>query len=215
MASNKDIPMGYNNSLIQQALQDGDAGIAAQRQAGMNTINESQQQMYDMLGRMQLQQERQIADQRIAALRSGQTSSQLAAMEMQNLQAGQIGATSILQDARNQRLALEQEFAGKKDMNRYYMLEMLNQNIKDSSAIDAQKFAASGAMQAAEALGSSDPELVLRYINAMTGNELDSSALKAIQEILNPTTKKNEVKSKTKETAQVDAEYEAVQSLFE
>lgn len=182
MANKYNVPDDYNHSLVQEALRAGDAGIAQQRQAGMNTINQAEQSMYDMLGRMQLQNERDIADQRIKALRSGQTSSQLAAMELQNLQAGQIGATSIMQDARNQRMMMEQEYAGQENMNRYYMLEMLGQNNKDLAAIEAQRYASSDLQQLVE-LFETDPATAVAMYKNMLNMDLDDNEQELIDNI--------------------------------
>jgi hypothetical protein len=143
MADKYNIPTGYNSGLVQQAMQYGDQAVDAQKNMYNETIGTAEQGMYEMLGKMQLQNERAIADRRMKALRSGTTSSGLAALEMQNIQAGQIGATQVMQDARNQRLMMDQELAGRKENNRYYALELLNQNTKDIAAIDAQKYASS------------------------------------------------------------------------
>ena len=134
------VAQGYNSGLVQEALGYGQQANQQQRAAGMASIGAAEQGMMEMIGKMQLQNERAIADRRMKALRSGATSSSLAAMEMQNMQTGQIGAQQIMQDAYQQRMLMEQEYAGKDAMNRQFMFETLNQNTKDVAAIDAQKY---------------------------------------------------------------------------
>lgn len=63
--------------------------IKTQEQEVDQTLASAEMDAYKMLGQQQLQLERQIADQRMNQIRSGTTSAQLAAMELQNMFAGQ------------------------------------------------------------------------------------------------------------------------------
>lgn len=176
------IPTGYNSQLIQEALRYGDMAVRQRNAAAQNTLGAAEAGMYDMLGRMQLQTERDIADRRMRALRTGQTSSGLAAMEMQNIMAGQIGAQQIMADSRNQRMLMEQELAGTEANNRYYMLEMLNQNMKDMAAIDAQKYSASMLPGLQELFPDADPQTLMLLVRSMTpGQELSASERQALK----------------------------------
>lgn len=173
MAEDKyNIPTGYNSDLVAQALSAGDAAVAAKRNAAAGVIGNAEQGMYEMLGKMQLQNERSIADRRMQALRSGTTSSGLAALEMQNIQAGQLGATQVMQDSRNERLMMEMEFAGAEQTNRQFMFETLNQNRKDMSAIDAQKYSASQIPGLEDLLPGASPEVILAELKRFNGVEL-------------------------------------------
>lgn len=133
------MPTSYNHKLIEQALGYGDSAIAAQRQAATNSVNAVEQSMYDILGRQQLQTEKDIIQRRMQATRSGMSSGQLAALELQNIQTSQIGAQQMAQQYDMQRQELMREYAGAEDVNRQYMMEMLNQNMGNAAAIDAQR----------------------------------------------------------------------------
>lgn len=193
------IPTGYNSDLVKQALEAGDLAAQQKRTAGTNVVNNAEQGMHDMLGRMQLQTERDVADRRMKALRSGTTSSGLAAMEMQNIQAGQIGAQQIMQDARTQRLDVESQYAGAEATNRQYMFEMLNQNTKDVAAIDAQKYssgvipqvqdlfpdapadvieAIAKSFDSSQELSTDEQNLIDNYKNGITGSSVEAQNAK-------------------------------------
>lgn len=137
------IATGYNSQLIQDYLQYSDKSIGAQRQARQGVVDTSTSMMYDALGRMQLQTERDIAKRRIQAQRSGMTSSGLASLEMQNIMVGQMGAQQLAQQYRMETAGIESEFAGAEDAARAGLFEILNANRGQVAAVDAQRFSSS------------------------------------------------------------------------
>jgi hypothetical protein len=95
-----------------------------------------------MLGNQQLQLERQIAEQRMRSLRSGTTSAQLAAMELQNMFAGQTAAAGIASQVMQQRISNTQQFAQQRGAIEPGLYDMINQNKATLANVEAQRFAA-------------------------------------------------------------------------
>ena len=134
------IVKGYNQQIVQDALGFANRGIGAQREAMQQSIGGIESSLFDQMGRMQLQTERDIAQRRMQALRSGMPSSQLAAMELQNIQASQIGAQQMAREYDQMRLDMETQLAGAEDMAAFDMFQTMAQGRTDSQAIDAQKY---------------------------------------------------------------------------
>ena len=106
------------------------------------TIAAAELDAYRMLGNQQLQLERQIADQRMRSLRSGTTSAQLAAMELQNMFAGQTAAAGIASQVMQQRIGNAQQFAQQRGAIEPGLYDMINQNKTTLANVEAQRFAA-------------------------------------------------------------------------
>lgn len=131
----------YDDPDVQTALGYADDAIGAQRAAGGRAISRLEGTMYDVLGREQLSREQDIKSRRTQALRSGMTSSQLAAQEMQNLLAGQVGAQQIAQQYDQQRFDYMTETAGAEDQARVDMFATLETNKANNLAAITEMFA--------------------------------------------------------------------------
>lgn len=174
------LPTSYDSDLIKEYLGFADAGIASKRQAALKESSTSEMAMYDAIGRTQLQAERDIAQRRVQALRSGMTSSQLAAFEMQNLQAAQLGATEIGQQYAKERAGIMTEYAGMEDEARAGLFEILNGNVANIAAIDAEKYANSDVAIYQELFPGADP----KTIDALVRRAKDPSALSSFDKSL-------------------------------
>jgi len=152
----------------------------------MGAINNAQGGLYDILGRMQLQNEQSIKQRRTQALRSGMTTSGLAALEMQNLQTGQIGAQQIAQEYAQERMQAEAQFAGQEATNRQFMMQQLNQNTLDKAAIEGQMYAASTPMQMQSIFPDAPPEVLELLSRKYNGMGLEKEELKRLEEYLKP-----------------------------
>jgi hypothetical protein len=139
--------MGDMNNIVQDALRNYSTGIQQQRQAQMEQLGTLESGMFDQMGRMQLQSERDIANRRMQALRSGMPSSQLAALELQNVQTAQLGAQQMAQQYDDIRMQLGTELAGAESMMAGDLTREMLQGRVDMEAIDAQRFTADTAAQ--------------------------------------------------------------------
>lgn len=178
------IATGYNNSLIQDYLGYAKGSIASKKGASQQSLDASTSMLYDTLGRNQLQTERDIAKRRIMAQRTGMSSSQLAAMEMQNIMVGQLGAKQIADQYRLERAGLETQFAGAEDDIYAGLFETLNANRGQVAAVDAQKFSSSAITQIQEVFPDAPREVQLALVQKFMGYELDSNDQKLIDEYL-------------------------------
>jgi hypothetical protein len=178
------IAKNYNSDLIKEYLNYSDSAIEKQRQAGRDSLNQSTGAMYDALGRMQLQTERDIAKRRTQAQRSGMTSSQLAAYEMQNIMTGQLGAQQIAQQYRQEQSMMESQFAGAEDQTRAALFELLNNNNAQIAAVDAQRYAASAYAQVKELFPGADAETQDMLARRMLGQELEPNEEKIVNSYL-------------------------------
>jgi len=115
-----------------------------------------------------------IKDRRTQAIRSGMSTSGLAALEMQNIQTAQLGAQQVMQEYLAQNAALAAETAGAGMNNRYYMGQSLMENYNNIAAVDAQKFGSSQLKQFTDALGMSDPQAFVGLLKSL-GIELDGT----------------------------------------
>ena len=167
--------MADMNTLVQQALRNYSAGIQQQRTAQMQQLGTIESGMFDQMGRMQLQSERDIANRRMQALRSGMPSSQLAALELQNVQTAQLGAQQMAQQYDELRMQLGTELAGAEQMMEGDLMREMMQGRVDFEAIDAQRFASDIGAQMREVIPNWD-ELSnlerLQAIQAMNNPEL-------------------------------------------
>jgi len=160
--------------------------------------------LYETLGRNQLQNERDIAQRRIQAQRSGMSSAQLAAFEMQNIMTSQLGAQQVAQQSLLEMGALEAQFAGMEAQNQANMFELLNTNRASIASIDAQKFSSSGIKQAQELFPDETAENQLIIAKQLSGMELTPAEEKIYKALLKkrttpPPTIVTNNKSKTKD----------------
>lgn len=114
------------------------AGTQAKQDASLGALNTIEQDMYRQIGMSQLSTERDIAKRRMQSLRSGMSSGQMAAQEMQNILAAQTGAQQIARNYEQQRMGLMTEFAGQKEMNEAYALKDLMDLNMQQQQINAQ-----------------------------------------------------------------------------
>ena len=181
------IPTGYNNSLVQKALGFGNAGIQAQREAMHESLGGIESSLFDQMGRMQLQTEQDIANRRMQALRSGMPSSQLAAMELQNVQTAQLGAQEMAREYDQLRLEMDTALAGAEDMMAHDKFNTLAQGITDMNAIEAQRYAHDLNSQLGDVFGDSWQDMSvltkLGMVQAITGVELSQDAKSFLEEI--------------------------------
>lgn len=98
--------------------------------------------MFDQMGRQQINIERDIASRRMQALRSGMPSSQLAAMELQNIQTAQLGAQQVSQEYDQLRMQMQMELAGAEQMMAGQMMGDILRTGSEAEAIDAQSLLA-------------------------------------------------------------------------
>ena len=150
------IVTGYNQQLVQQALGFANRGIGDQREAMQESLGGIESSLFDQMGRMQLQTERDIGQRRMQALRSGMPSSQLAAMELQNVQTAQLGAQQMAREYDQLRMEMDTQLAGAEDMAAYDMFQTLAQGRTDQSAIEAQRFASDLGAQMESLLGAEE-----------------------------------------------------------
>ncbi len=181
------IATGYNSQLIQDYLKYSDKSIGAQRQGRQGVVDTSTSMMYDALGRMQLQTERDIAKRRIQAQRSGMTSSGLASLEMQNIMVGQMGAQQLAQQYRMETAGIESEFAGAEDAARAGLFEILNANRGQVAAVDAQRFSSSAVEQIRDIFPDATPQQLEVLSRRLLGLNTDSKTDKALLKEVNLT----------------------------
>lgn len=108
--------------------------------------------------------EQQIRQRRLQALRSGATSAQLAAQELQTLLAAQQGAQAIAEDYLKQRAAIEAQYAGYEYANEIRALEDYAQRMMHAENLQAQYDVAR--MQ-------TDPSITARYMAESMGYDWD------------------------------------------
>ena len=180
------MPTGYNSDIIKQYLGSRQSALSAQKQAAYDGIDQERSMMYDAMGKMQLQSERDIFSRRTQAQRSGMSSSQLAALEMQNMQAGQMGAKSMIDELALKEAEITNQFAGVEDTINADVFEILNQNMQSAAAVDAQKFASSAIYQGQELFPDADPGQQLKISQLINGAELSDEDIVAMAEVTNP-----------------------------
>lgn len=124
--------------------------------------------------------EQKIRQRRLQALRSGATSAQLAAQELQTLLAAQQGAQAVAEDYLKQRAAIEAQYAGHEYANEIRALEDYAQRMMHAENLQAQYDVARMqtdpsliAMELAKSMGEDWDQLNLRqkqeYIDVVTG----------------------------------------------
>jgi hypothetical protein len=141
-----------------------------------NTINTKQSEMdslyskleldaYKTLGQKQIELERNISNQRLSALKSGTTSAQLAAMELQNLFASQDAALNINQQYNQSRFATQQESINQRSLVTPDLYNLINQNKTTLANLDTQRYAAYTAARSYSPAAQSEELSRLKTIN--------------------------------------------------
>lgn len=108
--------------------------------------------------------EQKIRQRRLQALRSGATSAQLAAQELQTLLAAQQGAQAVAEDYLKQRAAIESQYAGYEYANEIRALEDYAQRMMHAENLQTQYDVAR--MQ-------TDPSITARYMAESMGYDWD------------------------------------------
>lgn len=174
------IANSYDDDLIKQYLSYTNSAIDAKQTAAQKALDTSKSQMYDAIGRAQLQNEQDIIKRRTQAQRSGATSSQLAAMEMQNMAVGQLGMQNIVSQFATEQAALETEYAGAKDEVMANAFQILNENVNNIAAVDAQRYAASSVEQMRELY----PDATDAQLNVLARQYLGQDLSKSDKELI-------------------------------
>lgn len=142
------------------------------------TLNNLELDAYRQIGYQQQELENQIAENRLKAIKSGTTSAQLAAQQLNNMFAAQSGAAQIAQQAMNDRLSAAQQYSQMRNTGLTTGLyDTINNNRQALATTGAQNYAVMGSY------GS--------YINSQLANIQANKALydfdpKKYTEILNP-----------------------------
>jgi len=180
---------GDINTLLQNSLRNYSSGIQQQRAAQQAQLGNVESTMYDQMGRAQLQSERDIAQRRIQALRSGMPSSQLAALELQNVQTSQLGAQQMAQQYDQLRMQLGTELAGAEGMFAADINQQQAQSRTDLEAIEGQRFASDLDAQMSNLMRNWDTMTDAERITAieiMNSPEVEGDAGAIIRDLNNP-----------------------------
>ena len=170
---------------LSESLRNYSSGIRQQREAQMQQLGGIESSLFDQMGRMQLQTERDIANRRMQALRSGMPSSQLAVMELQNVQTAQLGAQEMAKEYDMLRMQMGTELAGAEDLYAATLQEQFAQSRTDMAAIEAQRYASDWGAQirdwaGADTFDNMDFSQRLATFKDMTGLELTRDQEKSI-----------------------------------
>lgn len=143
------------------------------------TLNNLELDAYRQIGYQQQELENQIAENRLKAIKSGTTSAQLAAQQLNNMFAAQSGAAQIAQQAMSDRLSAAQQYSQMRNTGLTTGLyDTINNNRQALATTGAQNYAVMGSY------GS--------YINSQLANIQANKALydtlgkDKYTEILNP-----------------------------
>jgi len=180
------MPVGYNSDIIKDYLGSRTKALTAQKNAAYGGIDKERSMMYDAMGKMQLQNERDIFQRRTQAQRSGMSSSQLAALEMQNMQVGQMGAKSMIDELALKESELDMQFAGQEDTINADVFQLLNQNMQSAAAVEAQRFASSAIAQAQDLFPNASQGQILKISQLINGADLSDDDMDAIASVTNP-----------------------------
>lgn len=103
-----------NSAQAQQYKQDLYAAIDAEQRQVNASLEQAELDAYRQIGYQQQELENQIAENRLKALKSGTTSAQLAAQQLNNMFAAQSGAAQIASNAMSQRVNNAQQYAAQR-----------------------------------------------------------------------------------------------------
>lgn len=136
----------------------------AQKEGALAATQSAELDLYRYIGLQQQQMEQKIRQRRLQALRSGATSAQLAAQELQTLLAAQQGAQAVAEDYLKQRAAIESQYAGYEYANEIRALEDYAQRMMHAENLQTQYDVAR--MQ-------TDPSITARYMAESMGYDWD------------------------------------------
>lgn len=131
-----------NSAQSQQYLNDMYASINREQAETEASLSSMELDAYRQIGYQQQQLENQIAENRLKAIKSGTTSAQLAAQQLNNMFAAQTGAAEIANNAMNQRVSSAQEYAARRAAATENLYNQINQNKTTLATAGAQNTAA-------------------------------------------------------------------------
>ena len=134
-----------NSAAAQQYLADMRNSIYAEQSAYNNELANLEIDAYKQIGLQQQELENQIAESRLKAIKSGTTSAQLAAQQLNNMFAAQSGAAQIAQAYADKRLEAAQTYNQMRNTNLTTSLyDMINNNRTALATAGAQNYAVAG-----------------------------------------------------------------------
>lgn len=180
-ANQANLMVDANSVEAQKYKQDLYAAIDAEQREVNASLEQAELDAYKQIGYQQQALENQIAENRLKALKSGTTSAQLAAQQLNNMFAAQSGAAEIAANAMNQRLTSAQNYAAQ----RTNVVNDMYNNIQANK----QALLTSGAQNYAASTGYAS------YVNQQLANlqanqrALNSLGTSTYEKLLNPSSK--------------------------
>lgn len=131
-----------NSAQSQQYLGDMYAAIDREQLEVEAALSNAELDAYKQIGYQQQELENQIAENRLKALKSGTTSAQLAAQQLNNMFAAQSGASQIAANAMSNRVSNAQTYAGQRAAVTGDLYNQIAQNKTTLATAGAQNAAA-------------------------------------------------------------------------
>lgn len=132
-----------DSSVAQRYLSDMTNSINAEEAEYNKTLNDLELSAYRQIGYAQQELENTIAENRLKAIKSGTTSAQLAAQQLNSMFAAQSGAATIAQQAYSDRLSAAQEYSQMRNTGLTTSLyDTINNNKTTLNTTGAQNLAA-------------------------------------------------------------------------
>lgn len=132
-----------NSTQSQRYLQDIYGAIDREQALDEAVLSNAEIDAYKQIGYQQQELENTIAENRMKALKSGTTSAQLAAQQLQNMFAAQSGAAQVAGNVMNQRISNAQNFANQRTQAYSGLYDTINTNKQTLATAGAQNYAAS------------------------------------------------------------------------
>lgn len=131
-----------NSMQSQQYLNDMYAAINREQLETEAALSNAELDAYRQIGYQQQQLENQISENRLKAIKSGTTSAQLAAQQLNNMFAAQTGAAEVAASAMNNRINYAQDYASRRAAATENLYNQINQNKTTLATAGAQNAAA-------------------------------------------------------------------------
>lgn len=131
-----------NSAQSQQYMNDMYAAINREQSEVEAALSNAELDAYRQIGYQQQELENQIAENRLKALKSGTTSAQLAAQQLNNMFAAQAGASQIAANAMNARVGNAQDYASQRAAVTGGLYDQIAQNKTTLATAGAQNAAA-------------------------------------------------------------------------
>lgn len=131
-----------NSAQSQQYMNDMYAAIDREQAEIEAALSNAELDAYRQIGYQQQELENQIAENRLKALKSGTTSAQLAAQQLNNMFAAQAGASQIAANAMNARVGNAQDYASQRAAVTGGLYDQIAQNKTTLATAGAQNAAA-------------------------------------------------------------------------